>query len=921
MTLDVRLLGPLEVLVDGRPAAIPRGNVSTVLALLLDEAGRAVPLSGLVVGVYGDDLPLDPETQIQNTVGVLRRQLGAERGRVETVGRAYRFRVGESELDTLRCKAKESEARRLRREGRGEEAAAVLREALAEWRGPALADLPGRAAGAIGRRLDEYRLVLLEQRIDADIETGRALGAIQELRQILAANDTRQRLVGLLMRALHACGRTAEALEVFAALKERLADALGADPNRELVELHTAILRDRPPDAASAESAEPARAAPVPAMLPRTTPRFTGRETEIRALDRFLMDAGAEAGLAAVTGMGGVGKTALAVRWAHRVAHRFPDGQLYFNLRGFDPAAPRAAPEDVLGEALAALGVREVPSGLDERAGLYRTILAQRRVLIVLDNARDAAHVRPLLATASGSFTIVTSRDRLVGLDANEGAEVVHLGVLSEAESEALLARRIGPERAGADGAAVATIAAACGRLPLALTLVGSWAAADPRLPLRALADRLAGGVLGALVSTDVASDPRAVFDSSYQLLDERDALAFCLFGLHPGPEMSPAAAASLMGAAPAEARAALAELADGNLVDRLGGERYAMHGLLRDYAAECFADEVLDAERGAAALRMIEHYLYAAHRADRFPAAGGHRLDLGPPAPGVHIEPIDGAAAAEAWFDAERPVLRGLLRVEAGFRTDRRVWQLGWILAERLTDRYRGRELLEVQGAALAAAERRGDALERAVSLGYLAIALLELGESGAARERVEQAGAFAERDGGPWARGFAAYARARWAGGAGRDREAVEHARVARRGFRDAADRFWEHRAVHLAGWHSAALGELDAARGCFEELRTSAGEGAAAHAGSGLVAHLERRYDAALGHYREALEGFGASGAARWATRVRELVGDTHQAMGDTGAAREAWTLAERRSAEAGAGAEAERLRAKLDALGGT
>ncbi|MFG3341402.1 BTAD domain-containing putative transcriptional regulator [Glycomyces sp. NPDC048151] len=767
MTLDVRLLGPLEVRVDGRAASFPRGNATTVLALLLDDPGRVIPMSGLVSGVYGDDFPLDPEAQIQNTVGVLRRQLGAARDRIETVGRAYRFRVDETELDTLRCKARERQARTLRREGENDAAAALLRDALAEWRGPALADLPGRAAGAIGRRLDEYRLTLLEQRIDADIDSGRAPAAVEELRQVLAVHDDRQRLVGLLMRALHACGRTAEALDAFAALKERLADALGADPNRELVDLHTAILRDQPGEPAAPEPAEPIAAA-VPAMLPRTTRRFTGRETEIRALDRFLMDAGAEAGLAAVTGMGGVGKTALAVSWAHRVAHRFPDGQLYFNLRGFDPFAPGARPEDVLGEALAALGVpaARLPSGPDERAGLYRTILAQRRVLIVLDNARDAAHVRPLLTTAPGSFTIVTSRDRLTGLDMSEGAEIVPLGPLSKADSEALLARRLGPERAADDQAAVGRIAAACGRFPLALTLVGSWSAADPAITLDALADRLAstGNLLNVLTSGDRAADPRAVFDSSYQLLGERDALAFCLFALHPGPSLTPAALASLMGAPLPDARGALAALAEINLVDRVSVGRYGVHGLMRDYAAECFVDEVLEVERRAAALRMLEHYLFAAHRADPLAA---HRFDPGTPAPGACAEKV---ADAAKWFAAEHDVLRGLLRTNAGFGADLRVWQLGWLLAERCLDA--PDELLAVQTAALAAAERRGEAFEQAVSSGYLGIAHHGLGDAEAARSCAERAAVFAERDGRTWTRGFATYAQA---AAAGRDREAA--------------------------------------------------------------------------------------------------------------------------------------------------
>jgi DNA-binding SARP family transcriptional activator len=913
MTLDVRLLGPLEVRVDGDRAAIPRGNATTILALLLDDAGRAVPISGLVAAVYGDDLPLDPETQVQNTVGVLRRQLGPARERIETVGRAYRFRIDETELDTLRCKAREAEARRLRREGRAEEAAAVLREALDEWRGPALADLPGRAAGAIGRRLDEYRLTLLEQRIDADIDTGRAAGAVEELRQIIAAHDTRQRLVALLMRALHASGRTAEALEAYAALKDRLADALGADPDRELVALHTAILRDQPAGVPEVPVV-PAPTTTAPAMLPRATPRFTGRETEIRALDRFLMDAGDEAGLAAVTGMGGIGKTALAVRWAHRVAHRFPDGQLYFNLRGFDPAAPGASPEDVLGEALAALGAAAVPAGLDERAGLYRTILAQRRVLVLLDNARDAAHVRPLLLTAPGSFTIVTSRDRLVGLDMNEGAEVIHLGPMPEAESAVLLARRIGPERADAHRDAVARIAAACGRLPLALTLVGSWAAADPRLALDALADRLAGAanVLNVLVSTDHASDPRTVFDCSYQLLSDRDAFAFSLFGLHPGPDLTAEAMASLMGAPLAEARAALDALAEINLIEPLPGDRYSIHDLLRAYAAECFEDEVLEPERRAAALRMLEHYLHAAVRADRRRLPRGLGVDPGRPAPGVHLEDPGGD-----WFDAEHRILHGLLRIEAGFQADLRVWQLARILAERATDRTGGHELLEAQTLALAAAERRGGVREQLVCLGYLAIEHEKLGDLDAARACADRASALAGREGGAWAAALDSYLRARLCRD---DGDGLVHARRARNGFREAGDRRWEHRAVELVGRRATAAGDLAEARGSFTALLSAADPVAvaAAHAGLGLVAHREGRHRDALDHYRSAVEGFTAAEAPDRAGQVRELVGDTREAMGDTTAARTEWRLAEQRSTASGARAEAARVRAKLHAL---
>lgn len=920
-TLDVRILGPLEVRIDGAAVAIPRGNTATVLAILLDEANSAVPLDGIVRAVYGFDVPGDPDTQIQNTVGVLRRRLGPLRDRVATVGRAYRFDIGADELDVLRAKAKDERSRRRRAEGDLSGAAEGLREALAEWRGPALADLSGTTVDSIRRRNDEYRLALLERRIDLDLELDRHGELVEELRQIVTVHDTRQRFTAQLMRALHASGRSVEALEAYEALRARLAEALGADPDPRLRELHLQILRHDPPQTA----AEPAPPRRVPAMLPRANARFTGRESEIGLLDGYLDAAEGASGLAVVTGMGGVGKTALAVWWAHRVAHRFPDGHLYFNLRGFDPLTPGADPAAVLAEALAALGVEshQVPAGLDERIGLYRTVLAQRRVLVVLDNARDASVVRPLLPVAPGSFALVTSRDRLSGLDANDGADTVPLDLLTDTDAWALLVRRIGMQRALAEETPVARIVASCARLPLALTLIGAWAAAHPGFSLAALASRLesTANVFNVLASTDLASDPRSIFACSYQELGSQATRAFRLFGLHPGPDLTPAAMASLMGASVAEAEAALAELTEVHLADQHREGRYTMHDLLRAYARERFAQDVDAEHRRAAEDRMLEYFVHSANLADDLLTAHGDTPGLARPGPGVVPEPVLDAREAAAWFHTEYEVLLDLIRRSGGPGREVRVWQLAWCMTDYIFSRNLVDDLHTVQTAALAAAERIGDGFKQVVSTGYLSAVRFQNGEHEAMKVLLDRALALADELGEPWAKGFVYYGHCAQAGRRDRHEETVAFARSAYECFTEAGDRLWAYRALWVLGWHQAHLGELEEARACFEEMmaamrRIDSPVGVAhTNIGFGLLALKEGRFRDSLDHYERSRDLFEELGLPTALALARELVGDTLEAMGEEPLARREWREAEGVYLELGSVFELGRVRAKL------
>jgi tetratricopeptide (TPR) repeat protein len=405
-------------------------------------------------------------------------------------------------------------------------------------------------------RLGELRLQAVETRIDADLHLGRHREVIGELRHLAAAHPLRERLRGLLMLALYRDGRQAEALAAYARARRILVDELGTEPGAGLRELHQQMLNGDPAldFPLQAPGAATSAAPSVPRQLPAAISGLTGRTAELAALTRMLDQAVAEGPgtvvISAIGGTAGVGKTALALHWAHQVAGRFAGGQLYVNLRGFDPSGvPVAAGEAVRG-FLDALGVApdRIPAQLEARAGLYRSLLAERAMLIVLDNARDEQQVRPLLPASPASLVIVTSRSQLGGLAAADSARLLSLDVLSQDEAVDMLTARVGASRAGAEPAAVGEIAALCGRLPLALAVAAARAEARPDFPLAAVAAELKDRArrLDALDAGDPGSSVRAVFSWSYRQLSDAAARMFRLLGLHPGPDSSPPAAASL---------------------------------------------------------------------------------------------------------------------------------------------------------------------------------------------------------------------------------------------------------------------------------------------------------------------------------------------------------------------------------------
>ncbi|MGH8794293.1 MAG: BTAD domain-containing putative transcriptional regulator, partial [Stackebrandtia sp.] len=458
-------MGPVRVLHRGRSVLHARRRERLLLGLLALEANRPVSVGRLEQLLWDGNAPQKPREALQVYASRLRAQLKAVGGGSEVwidyEGDGYVLRVDPGRVDARRFVAQVAAARSVSDAGRR---AQRLREALALWEGPLLADAAGEELRwRVGESLEETRLAAVESRVEAELEAGAHETLVSELADLTAAHPERERLLAARMKALYKCGRVAEALEAYRDAAADLSDRLGLDFGDELNELYVAMLRHDP---ALAAAPQPASPAPVPAQLPPGLSSFTGREAVLRTLDG-LLDAGAAAGpvvISAISGAAGVGKTTLAVHWAHRIASRFPDGQLYVNLRGFDPSGQTTTSAEAIRGFLDALGVAKerVPAEPDAQCGLYRSLLSGKRVLVVLDNARDAEQVRPLLPGSPGCLAVVTSRNRLFGLVASESARPVCLDVLARDEARRLLAGRVGADRVAAEPDAVEAIVDAC---------------------------------------------------------------------------------------------------------------------------------------------------------------------------------------------------------------------------------------------------------------------------------------------------------------------------------------------------------------------------------------------------------------------------------------------------------------------------
>ncbi|MDH6710887.1 DNA-binding SARP family transcriptional activator/tetratricopeptide (TPR) repeat protein [Kitasatospora sp. MAA19] len=704
--MDFRLLGSVAaVAADGRE--LPVGSVKrrSLLAMLLLNPGAPVTVDRLTEAVWDEEPPRHARTVIQNHVSGLRALLaahGAPAVGVELVtdGGAYLLRVPELAVDTGRFEHLLQSARSLRAAG---DSVAALQEALALWRGPALAgttaSLPLQCAA---QGLEELRLVAVEELARAHGRLGDHGAAAGVLRTEVAMNPLRESLVAALMLALGRAGRRSEALGWFHRTRRALADQLGIDPGVELVDAYDALLRataptDRPapgpytgappaPDL-PVDGPPPPAPAPAPAPAPGPTPPrsaawtfprrprgFSGRQDELAALDRATGTPGA---IAVVTGGAGVGKTTLAVYWAHHRQTDFPDGRLFVDLCGHSPL-PERSTAAVLRELLLALGLpaEQMPGSAEAMAARYRELTTDRRMLIVLDNARRSEQVRPLLPDGEGCVTVVTSRDRLGGLVASDAARPVSLSELSPPQSVTLLAATLGTDLVSAEPEAAARLVGLCDGLPLALRLAAARIATCPARSLAALADELADEQrrLGLLEVEDTSL--AAALALTVQHLSEPARRMFHRLGAHTGATLDSRTAAALADCRLDQAAGALDQLATAHLLVEIGQDAYTLHDLVRLYARSMPGDDDADAD---VLPRLLDHLLNTLLAASAAAEPGSEPCCALPPGTRrpAEVRPFPDRASALAWYAVERDTLRGAVAAAVAAGLHDRAWRL----------------------------------------------------------------------------------------------------------------------------------------------------------------------------------------------------------------------------------------------------
>ncbi|WP_369170115.1 BTAD domain-containing putative transcriptional regulator [Streptomyces sp. R28] len=701
------VLGPVRAWrgEDQLPTGSPQQRA--LLAALLLREGRTATAAELIDALWGEEPPSQALAAVRTYASRLRKVLDPGVLVSESGGYAVRG-LAEGALDLAAAQELATEGEKARNAGDLSYARGALGRALALWDGEVLAGVPGPYAEAQRVRLEEWRLQLLESRLDMDLEQGCHAEAVSELTALTAAHPLRERLRELLMLALYRSGRQAEALAVYADTRRLLADELGVDPRPGLKELQQRILRADPGLAAPSDTvAEPPAARVRPAQLPATVPDFTGRSAFVSELSEVLASAeGRVMAVSAVAGIGGVGKTTLAVHVAHQARTAFPDGQLYVDLQG---AGARAAePETVLGSFLRALGTPDsaIPDSLEERAALYRSVLDGRRVLVLLDNAKDAAQVRPLLPGMEGCAALVTSRVRMVDL---AGAHLVDLDVMSPEEALSLFTKIVGEERVASEREAALDVVAACGFLPLAIRIAASRLAARRTWTVSVLAAKLADERrrLDELQAGDLAV--KATFELGYGALDAAQARAFRLLGLADGPDISLAAAAAVLDLPAEETEDLLEALVDTSLLESAAPGRYRYHDLVRLYARACAErDEWPPGERDAAMSRLLDFYLATAAGVYAIERPGDRLVDhlAVTEYPGLRF---DDRRAAQDWLYAEAVCVLACVRQSTAPRQLRRAVDLLWAAID-LTESGANSKEYQATGASTRAAAHAAD-------------------------------------------------------------------------------------------------------------------------------------------------------------------------------------------------------------------
>ncbi|WP_218952071.1 AfsR/SARP family transcriptional regulator [Amycolatopsis anabasis] len=896
--MEFQLLGEVEARVDGEFVELGHARQRCVLVALLADANTSVPADELLERVWADRPPARGRDTLYSYVSRLRRALSAADGvNIGKQAGGYVLRLDPDTVDLHLFQRYLAQART----AEDPRAQVLLERALGLWRGEAFAGLDTPWVNSLRARVEQARHTAEIDLVDLKLRAGRHAEILGELATQVSRHPFNERLASQYLLALYRSGRQRDALAHYQQVRRLLAEELGADPGPLLRETHRRILT------ADSALAPPAPAPPVvvPRQLPAPPATFVARAGALAELDKIAQAAAGTVAISAIGGPGGIGKTWLALHWAHRNLDRFPDGQLYVDLRGFDPAGEPLPPEAALRGFLDALGAEpgSIPATPHAQAGLYRSLVATRSLLIVLDNAHDTGQILPLLPGSPTCTVLVTSRRELGDLAATHGAHPLILDGLDEVESRELLTGHLGHDRTAAEPQVVTELIELCEGIPLALSIAAARAAARPAFPLAVVAEELrdTASRLDALDTGGLTGSMRAVFAASYRNLSPRAAEVFTLLAHAYGPDVSRAAVASLSGLPAPDVPLVLRELRTAHLVQEDVPGRYRMHDLLRLYAGEQAARSGDEDTRQAAARRLADFYLHTAHAAERLLHPHRMRIELGEPGTGCQpLHPRDETAAL-AWLAAEHANVLAAQRLAIHHGWHDAVWRIAWTLDTFHRRQGYSHHQLRAWRAGLAATECLDDPAAQILAHRNLGIAFIRADQHDQAVDNLERAMALAGRVGDVEAQAHTLLVLAYAWECRGDNRRALDQATRALPLFQTLGNPVWEAQAHNQVGKYSTDTGEYeqgrihaDLALTLFRRHSDRDGE-ADALSSLGQLAQGEGEHLRALDHFRQALRIHRDLGHSYAEADTLDRLARTHAALGQNRTARQLWKQA--------------------------